>query len=210
MNKSYSRDSKAGKTDRSFVSMDSTALRSNLQEYYKASKDKLLKLKSEIDELDQENEKQRLENVMQTEKIQELSSTSDQISKENKDLRSKILEENRKKASLISQNRDLTKEIEEIDKDIESTRINNLYKIKVLQSDIEHMTSIKDVNIKSIKAKIEQEQLNEEKLTDTLKEFKKEISKYKALIDELHEQDNERNKLIVQETYEMTKFLSEL
>lgn len=210
MIKSNSRDSKSVKTDKSFISMDSTALRNNLQEYYKTSKDKLLKLKTEIEELDQENEKQRLENALQTEKILVLTNSNDQISKDNKDLRSKILEHNKKKASLISQSRDLTKETEEIDKEIEATRLSNHLKIKVLQSDIEHMTSIKDSNIKSIKSKIEQEQLTEETFNDSVKEFKKEIARYKALIDELHDQDNKRNKLVVQETYEMTKFLSEL
>ncbi len=214
MNKSNSKASKNDPSeksgDKSFMSMDSTAIRNNLQEFYKTSKDKLLKLKSEIEEIENDNEKQIMENQLQKNKITELEIQNEQMIKENKENRAKILEMNKQKASLLAQNRDLKKEIEEIDKEIESFKLDNQYKIKVLQNDIEHINVMKETNLKILKNKEIQEQMNEDKLNDQIAEYKKEIQKYKSLIEELHEQDNERNKLIVQETAEMTKFLENL
>eukprot|EP00340_Litonotus_pictus_P003372 CAMPEP_0170526246 /NCGR_PEP_ID=MMETSP0209-20121228/11697_1 /TAXON_ID=665100 ORGANISM="Litonotus pictus, Strain P1" /NCGR_SAMPLE_ID=MMETSP0209 /ASSEMBLY_ACC=CAM_ASM_000301 /LENGTH=190 /DNA_ID=CAMNT_0010815977 /DNA_START=81 /DNA_END=653 /DNA_ORIENTATION=+ len=190
--------------------MDSTAMRNNLQEFYKTSKDKLLKLKAEIEEIETDNEKQLMENQLQESKIVELEIQNNQISKENKENRVTIMELNKEKASLTAQNRELKKEIEEIDKDIETIKLDNQYKIKVLQNDIEHINIMKETNLKILKNKETQEQMNEDKLNLQIKEYMKEIQKYKNLIEELHEQDNERNKLIVQETVEMTKFLENL
>mmetsp|Transcript_32713 Transcript_32713/g.34052 ORF Transcript_32713/g.34052 Transcript_32713/m.34052 type:complete len:214 (+) Transcript_32713:12-653(+) len=213
MNKSHSKaskDSPSSKSERSFISMDSTAMRNNLQEFYKTSKDKLLKLKAEIEEIETDNEKQLMENQLQESKIVELEIQNNQISKENKENRVTIMELNKEKASLTAQNRELKKEIEEIDKDIETIKLDNQYKIKVLQNDIEHINIMKETNLKILKNKETQEQMNEDKLNLQIKEYMKEIQKYKNLIEELHEQDNERNKLIVQETVEMTKFLENL
>ena len=209
MNKSYS-NSRSVKSDKSFASMDSTALRNNIQEYYKTSKEKLMKLKAEIEEIDQENEKQKMENKLQEEKINELALQNEHLLKSNKEMRANIFELYKKKSSLIAQNRDLNKEIEELDKAVESVKVENNYKIKVLQNDIDHINNLKENNVKLIKSKIEYERSNEDKLNETSKEYRKEISKFRALIDELHNQDCERNRLLVKETIDMTKFLSEL
>lgn len=212
MNKSNSKSSNnpSEKSDRSFMSMDSTAMRNNLQEFYKTSKDRLIKLKAEIEEIENENEKQILENQLQQSKITELEIQNKQMIKENKEARVKIVDLNKQKSSLVAQNRDLMKEIEDLDKEIEGIKIENQYKIKVLSSDIDHINVLKETNLKILKNKEIQEQLNEDRLNDQINEYNKEIQKYRALIDELHEQDNERNKLIVQETMEMTKFLENL
>ena len=190
--------------------MDSTALRNNLQEFYKSSKDRLIKLKSEIEEVEADNEKQRMENSLQEGKINEMVIQNNQLGKENKEKRATICDLNKQKASLIAQNRDLKKEIEEIGKEIESIKLENQYKVKVLQNDIDHMNLMKENNIKGLKNKNDQEQLTEDKLNEQIKEYKAEIAKHKQLIEELHHQDNERNRLIVKETIEMTKFLNDL
>ena len=213
MNKSNTRISKGSpsqKSDRSFVSMDSVAMRNNLQEFYKTSKEKLLKLKTEIEEIENDNEKQLMENQLLQTKINELEVQNEQLIKENKENRVRIMGLNTEKASLTSQTRELKKEIEDLDKEIETIKLENQYKIKILQNDIDHINIMKETNMKSLKSREVQEQMNEDKLNEQIKDYKKEIAKYKLMIDELHDQDAERNKLIVQETVEMTKFLENL
>ena len=213
MNKSNTRISKGSpsqKSDRSFVSMDSVAMRNNLQEFYKTSKEKLLKLKTEIEEIENDNEKQLMENQLLQTKINELEVQNEQLIKENKENRVRIMGLNAEKASLTSQTRELKKEIEDLDKEIETIKLENQYKIKILQNDIDHINIMKETNMKSLKSREVQEQMNEDKLNEQIKDYKKEIAKYKLMIDELHDQDAERNKLIVQETVEMTKFLENL
>ena len=213
MNKSNTRISKGSpsqKSDRSFVSMDSVAMRNNLQEFYKTSKEKLLKLKTEIEEIENDNEKQLMENQLLQTKINELEVQNEQLIKENKENRVRIMGLNAEKASLTSQTRELKKEIEDLDKEIETIKLENQYKIKILQNDIDHINIMKETNMKSLKSREVQEQMNEDKLNEQIKDYKKEIAKYKLMIEELHDQDAERNKLIVQETVEMTKFLENL
>jgi len=214
MNHSNSKGSRtkspSNKSEKSFMSMDSTAMKNNLHEFYKTSKDKLLKLKAEIEEIENENEKQIMENELQKSKITELEIQNDKLIKENKESRQKIVEMNKEKFSLQAQNRQLKKEIDEIDKEIETIKLDNQYKIKVLQNDIEHISLQKETNLKNLKNKEMQEQLTEDKLNEEIEGYKKEIIKYQNLIEELHDQDNERNKIIVEETIEMTKFLENL
>ena len=73
-----------------------------------------------------------------------------------------------------------------------------------------HVNNQKDTNLKSISNKIELEELNEQKLNEQLNEYKNEIAKYKKLIKELQNQDKERNYIIMQETTEMKRFISDL
>lgn len=209
-NSRISKNSPSNRSEKSFTSLDSTAMRNNLQEFYKTSKDKLLKLKAEIEEIDNENEKQRMENKYLEEKILDVENSRNKIIKENKESRNIITELNKEKKSLLAQNRELKQEIEEIEKEIEKNKLENQYKIKVLQNDIEHINLQKESNIKVLKNKEVQEKLNEEKLEDQIADYKKQINKYKSMIEELHNQDNERNKIIVNEAIEMTKFLENL
>ena len=117
---------------------------------------------------------------------------------------------NKERQSLLAQNRDLKKEMDDLDKEIETFKLGNQHKIKNLQNDIDHINILKDSNMKVLRDKEISEQLNEDKLDEQIDKYQKEINKYKSLIEQLHHQDNERNKVIVSETVEMTKFLEHL
>jgi len=210
MNNSFSQHSKSLKSHNSLTSLDSIALKNNLHGFYKNSKDRLLKLKTEIDDIEQDNEKYRVDNTLQQEKIDELTIKVNKLSNDNKDQRAKNAELNKKKATLLTQQRNLEIEIEEVEKEIEAVSLQNQYKIKIIQSDIEHLNNQKEVNIKTIQGKIEHEEQNEMKLNDKITEIKNDINRYKKLIRELQYQDKERNDLILEETLDMKKFIAEL
>lgn len=89
-------------------------------------------------------------------------------------------------------------------------KINNQYKVKIIQNEIDHVNVIKENNIKGIRAKIQIEQNNHDNMLSKMAEMKDQISKYKELIKGASSDDNVRNKQIVKETVEMTKFLTNL
>ena len=80
----------------------------------------------------------------------------------------------------------------------------------MIQNEIDHTQMVKENSVKSLKKKTEQEVAHQINLLDKMNEIQDEIIKYKKLIDELEQHDNDRFKLLNKETAEMTKFLSEI
>jgi hypothetical protein len=127
-----------------------------------------------------------------------------------KGMKEKLIAAQKHKTNLQIQIRDTKKDVESISRKIDTMKIDNNYKVKMIQNDIDHINIVKENNVKSIKKKIENEETLQANLKEKISEIKGELSKYKNLINELNEQDSLRSKQLHKETAEMTKFLSEL
>lgn len=191
-------------------SIDSQLLKDNLSEFFKNSKEKLSKLKVEIEDLETENVRQTHENKMLQIRNNELIQYNEELDLRLKGMKEKILIAQKNKLQLQNQIKDLRKDIDGISKDIDSMKINNQYKVKIIQNEIDHVNVIKENNIKGIRAKIQIEQNNHDNMLSKMAEMKDQITKYKELIKNASSDDNVRNKQIVKETVEMTKFLTNL
>jgi hypothetical protein len=190
--------------------VDSHVLKNNLQEFYKNSKDKLLKLKSEIDLIESDNERQKEENNKLNLNYLELIQTNEALGLRLKGMKEKMILANKNRTNLNNQIRDMKKDMESTSTEIETMKIDNNYKIKMIQNEIDHTNVVKQNNVESIRKKINHEEDIQENLNEKITEIKGEIEKYKDLIKELNQHDSVRTKGLLKETAEMTKFLSEL
>jgi chromosome segregation ATPase len=191
-------------------SIDSQVLKDNLQEFFKNSKEKLTRLKLEIDELEVENNRQTHENKMLQIRNTELIQYNEELNLRIKGMKEKILIAQKNKSNLQTQTKDIRKDIDTLSKDIDSMKINNQFKVKMVQNEIDHINVIKENSIKSLRNKVQVEQSYQDSLISKMNEIKDEILRYKDLIKSNTKEDNERNNQIIKETNEMTKFLTNL
>ena len=191
-------------------SIDSQILKDNLQEFYKSSKEKLTRLKGETEELEVENSRITHENLMLQIRNRELIQYNDELNLRIKGMKEKILIAQKNKNNLLNQTKEIRKDIDNLSKDIDVMKITNQYKVKVIQNDIDHVNVIKENNIKSLRCKLVAEQEYQDNLISKINEVKEEIAKYKSLLKVNTKEDEDRNKQIIKETNEMTKFLTSL
>jgi len=191
-------------------SIDSQQLKDNLSEFFKNSKEKLTRLKNEIDDLENENNRQTHENKMLQIRNSELIQYNEELNLRIKGMKEKMLIAQKNKSKLLNQIKDLKRDKDEISKEIDSMKINNQFKVKLIQNDIDHTNVIKENNVKALRNKIQVEQNYQENLIGKMNEIKDDIDRYKQLIKGTTSEDNVRNKQIVKETNEMTKFLTNL
>jgi len=190
--------------------LGSVILKSNLQQFYANSKEKLLKLKNEINLIDAENERQKDENNELTMTYQSYLTLNQEMEIRMKGMKEIIISTLKNKTGLQSHLKDLQKEIETTNKDIDIYKIDNNYKVKIIQNDIEHTKNTKEDQVKNLHKKIENEINNGNNLQDKIKDISAEIQKYKDLIQDFDKVDNSRNINLLKETNEMKKFLAEL
>jgi hypothetical protein len=190
--------------------IDTGILQNNLQEFYRNSKQKLTQLKSEVDLIESENLRQKEENILYGLKSNELQILNEELGLRLKGMKEKLIASQRNRFNMQNQVRDLKRDIESTSRKIDTVKIDNNFKIQMIQNDIDHTQLVKENSVKSIKKKTENELAHQINLLDKMKEIQEEIYKYKNLVSELEHQDNDRYKLLHKETAEMTKFLSEL
>lgn len=190
--------------------LGSVILKSNLQQFYANSKEKLLKLKNEINLIDAENERQKDENNDMNMNYQNYVDLNQEMEIRMKGMKEIMIATLRNKTGLQSQLKDLQKEIEQTNKDIDIYRIDNNYRVKIIQNDIEHTKNTKEDQVKNLQKKIENEINNGSNLQDKINEIRAEIQKYKDLIQDFDKVDNSRNVNLLKETNDMKKFLSDL
>ncbi len=190
--------------------LGSVILKSNLQQFYANSKEKLLKLKNEINLIDAENERQKDENNELNMAYQNYLNLSQEMEIRMKGMKEIMISTLKNKTANQSQLKDLQKEIEQTNKDIEVYRIDNNYKVKIIQNGIEHTKNTREDQVKNLQKKIENEIDTGNNLQDKINEIRAEIQKYKDLIQDFDKVDNSRNVNLLKETNDMKKFLADL
>ncbi len=190
--------------------VDSEILKNNLHEFYRNSKEKLIHFRDEIKLIESENKKLKEENNNLVLKSDELHRYNDELTQRIKGMKENLLLTQKNKNNLLNSIKERRREIEFTSRNIETLKIDNNYKIQMLQNDIDHHHIVKENTIKSIRKKIEQETLLQVNLREKMAEIAEEIARYKNLINDLDQHDTERAKILNKETAEMTKFLAEL
>jgi hypothetical protein len=208
--KSKHRKSKSSIGMKEDNTIDTEVLKGSLQEFYRNSKEKLSNVKTEVELIETENNRQKEENILLNLKSNELSKFNDELTLRLKGMKEKVIASHKHKFNLQNQVRDMKREIESTSRKIDTIKIDNNYKIQMIQNEIDHTQMVKENSVKSLKKKTEQEVAHQINLLDKMNEIQDEIIKYKKLIDELEQHDNDRFKLLNKETAEMTKFLSEI
>jgi hypothetical protein len=208
VNKSLSKTNSA-KHSKLNVSTETEMLKDNLSEFYQNSKEKLLSLKAEIDLCKKENEAQKEENNALGMKYTMLIQYNEELNLKLKGMKEKLIAANKNKNTLVLQIRYLRQEVESTGREIDTMKIDTNYKVRMIQNEIDHINNVKENNVKMIHKKIEGEQNYQLDLIRKIEEMKNEIEKYKDMMREVGS-DDVRNKELLKETAEMTKFLSEL
>ena len=190
--------------------LSSTILKGNLQQFYAQSKEKLMSLKNEITLIDNENEREKDDLRQLTLQLQENTTINGELSIRTKGMKEILLSTTKNKTNLQNQLREYLKEIDHTDKDIELYKIDNNFKVKIIQNDLEHTKNTKEDQKKNLEKKIENENITGSGLIEKIIEKKEEIKKYKDLIQDFDKVDNNRNNDLLKETNDMKKFLAEL
>lgn len=191
-------------------SIDTSVLKKNFKEFYKTSKEKLLKLKGLIEEVEEDNERQKVENnqlVLQTGELQKYDA---ELNLRIKGMKEKLISAQKHKNYLQSQIKDFKAESDSTARKIDTMKIDGNYKVKMVHNDIEHLHNLKENALKTIKTKIDIELTFQKNIKEKIQEITEEINKYKSFIREINQPDSVRTKEIEKDAYEMTKFLSEL
>jgi len=195
---------------RSDNSIDTSALKNNFKEFYQTSKEKLLKMKDLIEEVEDDNKRQKLENNQLGLQVIELQKTDKELNLRLKGMKEKLISAQKHKNYLQFQIKDFKSEVEATNRKIDTLKIDGNFKVKMVQSDIEHIKNLKEITLRTIKSKIENELTFQKNIKEKIQEITEEINKYKSFIIEINQPDSVRTKEIEKETYEMTKFLSNL
>jgi len=191
-------------------SVQSEILKENLNEFFQTSKEKLTRLKEEITIIQNENQEQENENRMLSMRNSELIEYNQELNMRIKGMKEKLLMINKNKTKLQLEIRDIRKDIDVLNKDMDSLKIDNQFKVRVVQNEIDHTNVTKENTIKSIRAKILSEQEYQNRVIKQIEDYREEIIKYKKLIKDNSNEESSRNKEIIKKTTEMTKFLLNL
>jgi DNA repair exonuclease SbcCD ATPase subunit len=191
-------------------SIDTTVLQKNFQQFYKTSKEKLLKLKGLIEEVEEDNERQKVENNQLSLQAGELQKFDSEFNLRIKGMKEKLISAQKHKNYLQSQIKEFKNEADSTARKIDTMKIDGSYKVKLVQNDIEHVQNLKESALRNIKTKIDNELTFQKNIKEKIQEITEEINKYKSFILEINQPDSVRTKEIEKDAYEMTKFLSEL
>ena len=202
--------SKKGLTNNDENILSSVVLKTNLAQFYAQSKEKLTALKNEITLIDNENQKETDENNSLSLNLQENTHNNEDLAIRIKGMKEILLSTVKNKTNLQTELKDFQKQIDHTDKDIELYRIDNNFKVKIIQNDIEHTKNTKEDQKKNLEKKIENESNTGSGFVEKINEIKEEIKKYKELIQDFDKVDNSRNNNLLKDTNDMKKFLAEL
>ncbi len=182
----------------------------NILNYYANSKEKLTKLKSEISEIDEENQIKQSEINQLLQSIDEMNCRLELLNQENKTVKSDLFSLSKKKEELKKQKAELIFEINEKEKQIETEKSVLSNKIKVIKGDVLNVNLNKERNLSVVLNMIDEETSKEEKNNIMIHDLNEEIKIYKGLIKEMKNEDKQNQNLILQENESMRKFLSEI
>ena len=210
MSKSFNNNNSSKKLKTREETIDTQVLKNSMEEFFRNSKEKILKMKDDISVLQKENKK--LQNELPTLKNRqsELNIINEELNLRLVGMKEKLLAAQKIRNNLQLELKDLKQESDAADNEIETLKINHNYKLKLLQNDNEHITNTKENQLKCIKTKIEFQNSHQTELLSKIESTKEQIKKYKNLLNNLDKHDSERNQALLKEASEMNKFLSQI
>lgn len=208
MSKTLNNSSKKLKTREETI--DTQVLKNSMEEFFRNSKEKILKMKEDILLLQKDNKKLQSELPGLKNRHSELSLINEELNLRLIGMKEKLLAAQKIRNNLQLELRDLKLESDNADNDLETLKINHNYKIKLLQNDNEHIANTKENQLKCIKAKIEYQNSYQGEILTKIENTKEQIKKYKMLLNDLDKHDSDRNQALLKEASEMNKFLSQI
>lgn len=190
--------------------IDTQVLKNNMEEFFRNSKEKILKMKESISTLQKKNKKLQNDLPGLKNKQAELNKINDELSLRLLGMKEKLLAAQKIRNNLQLELKDLKQESDNADNEIENLKINHNYKLKLLQNDNEHIANTKENQLKCIKAKIDFQNSYQNEILGKIEHTKEQIKKYKTLLNDLDKHDSERNQALLKEASEMNKFLSQI
>lgn len=148
--KSKHRKSKSSIGMKEDNTIDTEVLKGSLQEFYRNSKEKLSNVKTEVELIETENNRQKEENILLNLKSNELSKFNDELTLRLKGMKEKVIVSHKHKFNLQNQVRDMKREIESTSRKIDTIKIDNNYKIQMIQNEIDHTQMVKEKDRKSV------------------------------------------------------------
>lgn len=210
MSKSLNNNYSSKKIKTREETIDTQVLKNSMEEFFRNSKEKILKMKDDISLVQKDNKKLQNELPNLKNKQSELNNINDELNLRLVGMKEKLLAAQKIRNNLQLEFKDLKQESDSAENEIETLKINHNYKLKLLQNDNEHIANTKENQLKCIKTKIEFQNSYQTELYTKIEHTKEQIKKYKILLDNLDKHDSERNQTLLKEASEMSKFLSQI
>ena len=155
MSKSLNNNYSSKKIKTREETIDTQVLKNSMEEFFRNSKEKILKMKDDISLVQKDNKKLQNELPNLKNKQSELNNINDELNLSLVGMKEKLLAAQKIRNNLQLEFKDLKQESDSAENEIETLKINHNYKLKLLQNDNEHIANTKENQLKCIKTKIE-------------------------------------------------------
>ena len=185
-------------------------VQNQLKEFYSVAKEKLLALKSEVENSEKNYETQKEINQKKDLEYKELINESKELDLRIKGLNEKLINAKKTKKSLETQIKEMKEEISSAESEIDHLKIETDNKVKTVQNEAGHINVVKQNQVISIQERIKKEQEINEDLKNKIEEAENKIKEITSAINEINAIEGKKNDVILGDAAEMNKFLSEI
>ena len=191
-------------------SLKTTDIQSQLSEFYKVAKEKLLAIKNDLQTAKKEYEAQKEINRKKELEYNDLLNENKELDIKIKGMNEKVLIAKRN-ASILESQINLTKsEINNANSEIDFLKLETDNKVKRVENESKQINVVKENQMKSIQERIDKEKEINKELQKKIKEVEGRIKELTYSIDNASVEENKKNNALLNEAAEMNKFLSEL
>ena len=188
----------------------SVDVRSQLNEFYKVAKEKLLAVKKDVETSKKEYEAQKEKNRKKELEYQKLLEESKILDMRLKGMNEKVVIARRNESVLESQINLTKSEILNANSEIDFIKLETDNKVKRIQNESKQIDVVKENQMKSIQERIEREKGIKAELLSKIKEVEGRIKELNDIINGVTVEENKKNNILLNEAAEMNKFLAEL
>ena len=185
-------------------------VQNQLKEFYTVAKEKLLALKSEVENSEKNYETQKEINQKKDLEYKELMIESKELDLRIKGLNEKLINAKKTKKSLETQIKEMKEEISSAESEIDHLKIETDNKVKNVQNEAGHINVVKQNQVISIQERIKKEQEINDDLKNKIEEAENKIKEISSAINEINAVEGKKNDIILGDAAEMNKFLSEI
>ena len=185
-------------------------VQNQLKEFYTVAKEKLLALKSEVENSEKNYETQKEINQKKDLEYKELMIESKELDLRIKGLNEKLINAKKTKKSLETQIKEMKEEISSAESEIDHLKIETDNKVKTVQNEAGHINVVKQNQVISIQERIKKEQEINDDLKNKIEEAENKIKEISSAINEINAVEGKKNDIILGDAAEMNKFLSEI
>ena len=185
-------------------------VQNQLKEFYTVAKEKLLALKSEVENSEKNYETQKEINQKRDLEYKELMIESKELDLRIKGLNEKLINAKKTKKNLETQIKEMKEEISSAESEIDHLKIETDNKVKTVQNEAGHINVVKQNQVISIQERIKKEQEINDDLKNKIEEAENKIKEISSAINEINAVEGKKNDIILGDAAEMNKFLSEI